>query len=213
MFKIFILMLLSAATAVAAESAFRPQVGAVRFVSSKLSVSRKDKSAYVRGPIRVDMSFPKGAVKRPVLRIICLCEVDGELVCLSSLWAKPKTYSRMGGGEIGAAFKQAGVELKGSERKEAYKDIVRISCCQMECSKDVYSSVVYGDKNLYRGFFRFGGVNEGVRVLAYRLELWQNGALAGSYDSPRSAAGDYDLPDDWHVIGKYAGKFRYDVNP
>ena len=212
MFKVFISAVMFAATAVAGENP-RPQIRSVRFVSRQLSVSRKGSSAYIRGPVRVDMSFPDGPVKRPVLRIICLCDVDGELVCYSGLWAKPRTSSMMGRGEIGSAFKQAGIELKGADRRAAYSDIVRISGCQGECSKETFSSVVYGEKDLYRGFFRAGSVKEGIRILVYRLELWQNGALAGVYDSPRSAAAGYQLPEDWHVAGKYEGKFRYDVNP
>lgn len=212
MLKILISAVLLAATVIAGENP-RPQIRSVRFVSKQLSVSKKGASAYIRGPVRVDMSFPDGPVKRPVLRIVCLCDVDGELVCYSGLWAKPKTSSMMGRGEIGSAFKQAGLELKGADRKTAFSDIVKISCCQGECSKETFSSVVYGEKDLYRGFFRAGSVKESVRILVYRLELWQNGALAGAYDSPRSAAAGYQLPEDWHVVGKYGDKFRYDVNP
>lgn len=212
MFKVFISAVLLASAAVAEDDP-RPQIRSVRFVSRQLSVSRKGSSAYIRGPIRVDMSFPDGPVKRPVLRIICLCDIDGELVCYSGLWAKPRTSSMMGRGEIGSAFKQAGIELKGADRRAAFTDIVKISGCQSECSKEAFSSVVYGEKDLYRGFFRAGSVKEVVRILVYRLELWQNGALAEVYDSPRSAAAGYQLPDDWHVVGKYDGKFRYDVKP
>ena len=213
MFKTLAVILLSMTALADAPADFRPEVRSVRFVSNQLTVSRRDSSAYVRGPVRVDMTFPGGVAKRPVLRIFCLCDVDGELICRSGVWGRPKTYSAMSRGEIGDVFKRAGVELKGPERNAAYSDMARISRCQAECSKSVFANVVYGEKDLYRGFFRFGGVKENVRIVAYRLELWQNGALAGSYVSPRSAASGYDLPVDWYDSAKHSERFRFEDNP
>ena len=76
-------------------------------------------------------------------------------------------------------------------------------------SKAAYSSAVYGTADVNKGFFRIGKTAMTPKVLLFRLELWQNGALAGVYESSRTGLGAYDIPADWSVWRKYPQKFRY----
>lgn len=48
------------------------------------------------------------------------------------------------------------------------------------------------------------------KVVCFRFEAWQNGSLAGSYDSMRPATlNAKGLPVDWFIKGKYPNKFKY----
>lgn len=48
------------------------------------------------------------------------------------------------------------------------------------------------------------------KVVAFRLECWQNGALAGVYDSKGlTELKTRKIPFDWYIIGKYPDMFEY----
>lgn len=184
----------------------------VRFASPRLAVSRPradSSSAVIYGRLRVDMGFAKATARKPVLRIVCLCEAGGSLVCYQGLWDRPNTYRRLERSEIMAAFRDAGYEPSPAERETAYRDPATITRFLPEVSKTAYSATTYGSSDIDRGFFRIDQPGTQTKVLLFRLELWQNGNLVGSYDSPKTGLGKYELPDDWHVWKRYRQKFRY----
>lgn len=48
------------------------------------------------------------------------------------------------------------------------------------------------------------------KIIAFRLECWQNGSLAGCYNSARpDTLNSKMIPVDWFVIGKYPDRFTY----
>ena len=97
-----------------------------------------------------------------------------------------------------------------SDTMKALSDPARFSRVLPEVSRKAYSTAVYGTAESNRGFFRVGKTTTAPpKVLLFRLELWQNGALAASYDSSRTGLGAYDIPADWFVWRKYPQKFRY----
>lgn len=52
--------------------------------------------------------------------------------------------------------------------------------------------------------------NKPVEIAAFRLECWQNGALAGCYDSKSpSQLNSRKIPVDWFKTGKYQGRIEY----
>ncbi len=189
----------------------KPEIRNVRISTPKLVVSRakSSSSAIVTGQFRVDMSFSRATVKKPVVRLMAICEVDGALVAYNAFLDKPNTCSSMKRGEIMSAFRQSGVEIPFKERERAYSDPAKFTPLLPEVSRDVYSSSVYGTAEIKRGFFRLGKCNSPPKVIIYRIEVWQNGAMAASWESSKTGLGKYDLPDDWHAWRKHAQKFKY----
>ena len=52
--------------------------------------------------------------------------------------------------------------------------------------------------------------NKPPKVVCFRFECWQNGSLAGEYDSVRPAKlNAMNIPVDWFIRGKYPMKFNY----
>lgn len=203
-----ILSVLTLAAALTAGSAPKAEISNVRFGATKLMVAKatSGSSHYIRGPLRVDMSFKRPQVRKPLLRIACLCEVNGTLACYSGLWDRPGTNRRLERSEVSAAFRLAGMELSAKERAAAMSDPKRISPLLGEVLKGPYQCASYGDASANGGFFRISGT---PRVLLCRFELWQNGVLVGSSDSSRTGLGGYDIPDDWYEWKKYPRKFKY----
>lgn len=201
-------ILLAAALASAAP---KSEVRNVRIFSPKLSVSRprSDSEAVVVGQFRVDMSFSQTTVKKPVLRLVSICEVDGELVVHNVILDKLRTNDPMKRAEIMNAYKQAGVDIPYKEREQAYSDPARFTPYLSEVTKDAYAGAAYGAAEVKRGLFRLGKSVSPPKILLFRLELWQNGAMAASWESSNAGLGKYALPADWHVWRKHPQKFRY----
>ena len=182
----------------------KTDVKGVHFLTTTLSVSRpkNGSTAFVRGPVRADMSFAAGHVRKPLLRIVCLCEADGELLWMDGLWDKPRTNAKISRSEVSAAFKAAGRDTPCTEAR-------CISSVMPEVGTEPYGSAVYGEPNVNKGFFRLDKVTGNAKLLVCRFEVWQNGALAGVWESSHTGLGKYGIPDDWSVRGRYQKKFRY----
>ena len=202
------MIVLSATLAAAAP---KSEVRNVRISSPKLMVSRtkSGSDAIVTGQMHVDMSFAKATAKKPVLRLVSVCEANGALVAHNVFLGRPRTNDAMKRGEIMNAYKQAGVDIPFKERDAAYSDPARFTPLLPEVTKDVYSTAVYGTADIDRGFFRLGKCATPPKVLVFRLELWQNGVMAASWESSKTGLSKYALPDDWHVWRKYPQKFKY----
>lgn len=201
----FLLAVLLAAAAPKAE------VRNVHIYAPKLTVSRvhAGDNAVVGGQFRVDMSFAKATAKRPVLRLVCLCEVDGALSVQTIFLDRPSTCSGLKRSDITAAYKNAGVEVPSKERELYCLDPSMFTACLPEVGKTAYTSAVYGEKSENRGFFRLGRAAAIPKVLLVRVELWQNGVQVAKYESSHTGLGSYDIPVDWHVYRKYPQKFKY----
>ena len=189
----------------------KAEVRNVRFTSPRLSVSRAKSysPALVAGQVKVDMSFAKATVRMPVLRVMCLVEVDGEIVYHAVNLGRPRTCAPLSRSDVASAYRDAGVEISPKEREEALSDPARFTRVLHEVAKAAYASVVYGAPETDKGFFRLGRTAAIPKLLLFRMELWQNGALAGFHESPRTGLGPYDIPADWHVWKKYPQRFRY----
>lgn len=208
------MMVFAALTAVpvATKTQAAKEVRTVRFVTPRFMVSRAhadSRNAYICGKLRVDMSFAKARVTKPVLRIACLCDVDGSLVCYKGLWDRPNTYTKMSRSEVSKAIKDSGIKITSENRDSAREDLSLFTPYLSQIAADGYSACVYGETGLNHGFFRVDRVFSHVRLLLFRLEIWQNGSMVGSHESSHSGLGKYELPDDWHIWKKYPQKFQY----
>ena len=199
------------AAALAAAPTPQAEVGNVRISSPKILLSREKSGSDVQvvGQFKVDMSFAKKTAKKPVVRLTCLCEVNGALVASSIFLDKPETNRGLNRSEIAAALKVSGVK-EGSKESESFRtDPAKFTPHLGEVSKDAYTSATYGTMNLNKGLFRLGRAEKMPRMLLYRIEVWQNGLCVAKFDSSRTGLGAYDIPPDWHEWKKYPQKFKY----
>ena len=201
-------LVLAAALVSAAPKA---EVRNVRISTPKLTVSRakSTSNAVVTGQFHIDMSFARATAKTPGVRLTAVCEQDGALVAYNAFLDKPNTNTAMKRGDIMGAFRSAGIEIPTKEREQAYSDPTRFTTLLPEVSKDAYSSAVYGTSESDRGFFRLGKCVSPPKIVVYRIEVWQNGVMAASWESSKTGLGKYGLPDDWHAWRKHPQKFKY----
>ena len=147
--------------------------------------------------------------KRPVIRLVSLCEVNGGLVAHNLFLDAPNTNVPMKRSDIMKAYKESGVDIPTSERDAACSDPARFTPCLGCVSVDSIKSASYGSSKSSRGFFRLGRCAVPPKLLLYRLELWQGGAMVTSWESSKTGLGKYSLPNDWHVWRKHPQLFKY----
>ena len=198
------------ATALAAAPTPQAEVRNVRISSPKVLLSREKSGSDVQvvGQFKVDMSFAKKMAKKPVMRLTCLCEVNGVLTASCIFLDKPETNRGLNRSEILTALKASGVK-EGSKEGESFRaDPAKFTPHLGEVSKEAYMSATYGTPDLGKGFFRLGRSEKMPRMLLYRIEVWQNGFCVAKYESSRTGLGAYDIPPDWHEWKKYPQKFK-----
>ena len=183
----------------------------VRISSPKILLSREksESDIQVTGQFKVEMSFVKKTAKKPVVRLACLCEVNGALLANCIFLDKPDSARGLSRSEIQSAFKTAGVEIPSKEREKAYSDPAKFTPYLSEVVRESYAAAIYGTAEVKHGFFRLGHSGKMPKLLLYRIEVWQNGVMVASCDSSRTGLGAYDIPKDWHEWKKYPQKFKY----
>ena len=175
-----------------------------------VAASKSGSDFSVFGEFRVDMAFPgRKMAKRPVLRLVSVCDVNGGLVAHNLFLDAPNTNVPMKRSDIMKAYKDCGVDIDAKERDSACSDPARFTPCLCCVSVDSFRFAIYGSSKSNRGFFRLGRSSVPPKLLLYRLELWQNGAMVTSWESSKTGLGKYSLPDDWHVWRKHPQLFRY----
>ena len=199
------------AAALAAAPTPQAEVRNVRISSPKILLSREKSESDVQvvGQFRVDMSFAKKTAKKPVVRLTCLCEVNGALIASCIFLDKPETNRGLSRSEISAALKTSGVKEGSKEGENFRTDPEKFTPHLGEVSKETYMSATYGTPDLNKGFFRLGRSEKMPRMLLYRIEVWQNGLCVAKYESSRTGLGAYDIPPDWYEWKKYPQKFKY----
>ena len=90
-----------------------------------------------------------------------------------------------------------------------YSDPAKFTPYLSEVVRESYAAAIYGTAEMKHGFFRLGRSEKMPKLLLYRIEVWQNGVMVASSDSPRTGLGAYDIPSDWHEWKKYPRKFKY----
>lgn len=205
------LLAFAALSSVSAAEAPKCEIRNVRISSPRLIVSRarSTSSAFATGQFSVEMSFSKPTVKKPVVRLTALCETDGALALYNTFLDQPQTTKGIKRADIMRAYKDSGTEIPSDEREAAYSDPARFTRYLPEVTKIAYSRSIYGSAEMNKGFFRLGKSKNPPRILVWRIEIWQNGVMAESWESSSNGLGKYDLPKDWHAWKKHPGRFRY----
>ena len=161
-----------------------------RFTRTRLSsLTAKGRSNQtLNGQVVATFSSDQTRVKRPVLYIAALYDVDGLWRMYDVVCSTPEVWY--------------GHLLSHGQTP------AQVSKWQMEISKDACNTVTFGD--LRTGFFNDCGISSSrAKLIGYRLELWQNGGLVKSFDSAAHVVRRAGAPEDWHVKGKYPGKIAY----
>ena len=156
----------------------------------RLSVYREMRppELQLKGQVRMRVSSELPRFKRPILNVVGLFDIGGVWRYYDVIVTDQKTS---GGGCL-----------------DQEHTIARVSQWQPEVGADSWSQPVFGDSK--SGFFRGYHIDVAkAKLIAYRLEIWQNGALVTAYDSDKAALKRAGVPEDWYVKGKYGGKISY----
>lgn len=146
------------------------------------------KRTALRVQVRANLDSDLQRIKRPVLSVSALFDIDG-------LW---RSYDVV----LVNQKVSYGVNINPDQTPAG------VSLWQPEVSSSEWRRPVFGDAR--RGLFAECGIpSSSARLLAYRLELWQNGGLVATHESDRRNLKKHGVPDDWHVKGKYSGKITY----
>lgn len=197
--------------ALASAPNLQPEVRNVRISSPRILLSREKSGSDVQiaGQFKVEMFFAKPVAKKPVAKVVTLCEVNGALVMNCILLDKPNATTPMSVSEVMSAVSKAGIKVDYKEKEKYYADPATFTPYLQEVGKDAYTSALYGTSELGRGFVRLGKSEKMPRLLVYRIEIWQNGKMLTKFDSSRTGLGAHGIPSDWHEWRKYPQKFKY----
>ena len=161
-----------------------------RLSSARERPDRKSPERTVlRGQVRVAVKADKPRFKRPILHIIALFEKDG-------IW---KYYDTVLTEQKSSAGRTLGThETPGG-----------VSRTQPEVSADQWLQPIFGEPKV--GYFRACHISpDNPKLLAYRVELWQNGGLVTFIDGvDAKTLKKAGVPEDWHIKGKHPGNFVY----
>lgn len=175
----------------AAKPASNVQIAVKWSPTPRLTVLREKKpnEIVLKGQIRPKISTELPRFKRPVVGVMALFDVNGMWRYYDTILTDP--------GSI------------GGNCLDKDQTLAKISSWQPEVTATAWAQPVYG--NAKTGFFRSFGVNAGgkTKLIAYRIEVWQNGELVTAYDSDRNAIKKLGAPEDWYVKGKYGGTITY----
>ena len=164
-----------------------------KIVNGRLSMfkAKPGNQSVLRGEVKISVRTDLPRIKRPMLNVIALFDIDGMWRWCDVLCSEPNQ-------SYGSCLPREATPA-------------RYSSYQAEVSADAWDSVTFG--NPKTSFFTGYAVPEKAKLLLYRLEVWQDGKLLASQDSDRRLAKKLALPEDWYVKGKYPGKFSYRYPP
>lgn len=146
------------------------------------------KSTALRVQARVNIDSDLQRIKRPVLSVSALFDIGGLWKSYDVVLVDQKVSH---GVNIGPEHTPAGVSM-----------------WQPEVSVSEWRKIVFGDAR--KGLFSECGIPaSSAKLIAYRLELWQNGGLVAVHESDRRNTKKCGVPEDWYVKGKYSGKITY----
>lgn len=179
------------AQAAAAKPASKAQITVKWSQTPRLNAFREKKPAetVLKGQIRAKISSDLPRFKRPVVSVSALFDVNGMWRHYDTLLTDPGTH---GGGCLDVPY-----------------TLAQVSGWQPEVTASAWTQPVFGNPKI--GFFRGFGVSADskAKLVAYRIEVWQNGELVSAYDSDKNAIKKIGAPEDWYVKGKYKGKITY----
>lgn len=154
--------------------------------------------------------------KNPVVRVVVAVEAANSILVMDRILVRPG----IGWGKALSAMpiREYGMEMKRNwqvNESQYVKCLEEYAYFQKPFMGQSQKNVEYFDRqDMLKGGIQlpagFGTDTKPPVILAVRLECWQNGGLAGSYDSLRPAKlNSIGFPVDWFVIGKHPQRFSY----
>ena len=145
----------------------------------------------LRAQVKVNLQSELQRIKRPVLSVSALYDIDG-------LW---RSYDVV----LVDQKVSHGVNINPDQTPSG------VSTWQPEVSISEWRRALFGHPR--RPLFMECNIPATAKLLAYRLELWQNGGLVAVHESDQRVVKKHGVPEDWYVKGKYSGKITYRYPP
>lgn len=192
------------------------------FKNPSLKINRRltdgGSDCFVNGNIVLGLSDAKG-IKNPVVRVSALVDSGTSRFVMDAVSCKPGGnygYSRIPVFSYGMQGRGAAFPVGDGTSVYCIEGLsFRQPVATLDALPGGGRNVEYFDKSvLLTGGFKLpkeaGSGKAAPKIIAYRFECWQNGTLAGVYDSMRSdTLESRGIPADWFVPGRYPEKFVY----
>ncbi|MBO5905520.1 MAG: hypothetical protein J6Q84_03770 [Kiritimatiellae bacterium] len=205
-----------------------------KFTKTRLSMVQSKDMDYIQGTIsaRIKSKTKSKYIKKPILRLVVLTEENGALH-INEMIMKDVGVNKLPRYVFGSSIESnenqsiSIEDLSYNQTQVSLSTYSNVSYYGYTLEDDNrYSVNTYRSRDgssrsyiTYRssdrksrtptGYIKFK-LDQEVKMIGYRIELWNNGVLASSYDSMRdNVLKKYDLPEDWYISNKYTQKFKY----
>jgi hypothetical protein len=200
------------------EFGVEPQTKAV-FKNPSMRVNKNNGRYFINGNIVLGLSDVK-SIKNPIVRVVALVQGD-KMAVLDAVSDKP-------GGEyryFNVPIYSYGMEKSGyvydvGNNIAAYylEGLSFHQSTRLGMQAGTSKDMAYFDRSiLLKGGFEVPEYIPsplmrpmGMKIIAFRFECWQNGSLAGVYNSRSAEAlNSKGIPVDWFIMGKYPRRLYY----
>lgn len=172
-----------------------------------------DARYWINGNIVLSLSSVKD-IKNPIVRVVMLVNCGKEKVVMDAIAIEPYgEYKYSSVPVFSYGMKSLGQTFEVNDVSVYY--VEAISYYQRSAALSKAKDIEYFDKKIFlRGGFRvpYDKVlgKDIPNIMAFRFECWQNGSLAGVFNSMRpDTLNSKRIPVDWFVIGRYPELFSY----
>lgn len=178
----------------------------VKFNDKRLVKVNARNFSYIQGRITARIRTKLNYFTKPILRVVLLMEENGARIVRDLIITEPNVEKRVGITSVNATYIE---ELSSKQSEVNAKQYVNVSYVG-EFVGFTHRHGIKGSK--YREVFGFAKFDkeQTVKMVGYRLEMWQKGECVAVHDTiSSSAVKRLKLPEDWHVSFKYPDKFKY----
>ena len=191
--------------------------GSASFKSPKMRINKIFSGNFmVSGDITMSLSGMKN-LKNPIVRVAVMVQCGGTRLVRGFILDKPQTMEARNSPPVyGYGMESCGVWNCRNGIGAYYLE--GLSYYQQAFDVKSMKGIEYFDraKLLTGGYFAIpqeilpSSPERNLSVLVFRLECWQNGSLAGVYNSMRpNSLIAKGIPVDWFIVGKYPRLFVY----
>lgn len=168
----------------------------------------------VVGQVKFRITAREEKIRQPLFVFQLLCKVNGKLYLLEKAYSTPETFVDE---PIKKIQREESINLSARRNARPFKihkwDLRTLKEASQDqpvvdlkalLSKD--GTLTFGAKNaksdLRHCWFIIGAKEDKSEIVAYRLQLWQNGSLLVEYEKPTGAAlKAKGIPLDWYEFG------------
>lgn len=205
-----------------------------KFTKTRLSMVQSKDMDYIQGTIsaRIKSKTKSKYIKKPILRLVVLTEENGALH-VNEMIMKDVGVNKLPRYIVDSGFENSENQSLSIEELSYNQTQVSLSTYSNVSyygytleDPNSYSVSTYRSRDgrsrsyiTYRssdkksrtptGYIKFK-LDQEVKMIGYRIEMWNNGVSVSSFDSMRdNVLKKFDLPEDWYISNKYTQKFKY----